>query len=142
MQKIFFCLLLLVLSIDNAMAKELNVIVNKSASIDKLSAVDIRRIYLAKMSFFPNGDKIVALDVSQDSNLYANFYEAVVGKGIAQISSYWSRMLFTGKGRPLEQISDRSKLIKLVEGDKKYIGYVEGEVLSENIKIVYSMTLP
>jgi hypothetical protein len=138
----FFCLLLLVLSIDNAMAKELNVIVNKSASIDKLTAVDIRRIYLAKMTHLPSGDKIIPLDVSQDSDLYANFYKAVVGKGIAQISSYWSRMLFTGKGRPPEQILDRSRLIKSVEDDKKYIGYVEGEVLSENIKIVYSMTLP
>lgn len=123
-------------------ATEINVIVNKNLPVEKISAIDLRKIYLGKRSTLADGGKVIPLDASEELPIYKLFYKGVIGKRLDQISSYWSRMLFTGKGRPPEQIYAREDVVAKVSSNSAYIAYVEGDVDADKVKVVFTLELP
>lgn len=133
------CLLLLVFSAAPGFAGSINVIVNKNIRVDALDANEIKAIYMARRNEFPSGQPVVALDNDEESQLYENFYKKVLHKNVSDINSYWSRKLFTGGGSPPRQIASKAELIEMVANNPQFIAYVEGDVKSDKVKVVYSV---
>lgn len=119
-------------------AGSINVIVNKSVKLESLDKDTIKAIYMARRNEFPGGQKVVALDASEENALYEKFYNNVLHKNVADINAYWSRKLFTGGGSPPRQIGSREELIEMVANNPQFIAYVEGDVSSEKVKVVYT----
>jgi hypothetical protein len=135
-------LITLVMHAPQLMASQLNVIVNKNAGINSLTADEIRQIYLAKRNSFPNGKTVVPIDNNEDSKVFGRFYDKIVHKGGSQLNSYWSRLIFTGKGSPPQQVNDRDDILKMVETDSRAMAYVEGDISSSKVVVVYSLEIP
>lgn len=120
-------------------AGTINVIVNKSVRTEALDANAIKAIYMARRNEFPSGQPAVALDANEESPLFENFYKKVLHKNVSDINSYWSRKMFTGGGSPPRQIGSKEELIEMVANNPQFIAYVEGEVKSDKVKVVFSM---
>ena len=102
---------------------ELVVIVHPSNE-SALDAKQIQRIFLGKEKKFSNGTAAVPLNqVAND--LRGQFDSSVLGRSSTQVSAYWSKLVFTGKGIPPKELPDDAAVVAAVAADAGAIGYVD-----------------
>lgn len=118
---------------------EVVVIANKDNSLSSLTRDDIYRIYLGKMKFLPNGDKVTPIDQRVGSSARDQFYSEILHKSDSEMRAYWSRIIFTGQGNPPIQESDDASVVDSVTKNKNCIGYIDKSALSEAVKVIYTV---
>ena len=70
----------------------------------------------------------------------SSFYSAVVKKTEAQAKSYWSKLVFTGKGTPPTAVAGEAEVMELVSSNPKAIGFVDSASVTDSVKVV--LTVP
>lgn len=121
-------------------AAEISIIVHPDNPLSSITIKEVTRIYLGKQKTFSNGDRVTPLDVDKELQLHKAFYSKVIKKSDAQIKSYWSRLIFTGKAQPPKSVIDSYEVMMLVAADPNLIGYVETDLVDNSIKVV--LTVP
>ena len=111
------------------------VIVSANSGVGSLSQDQVGQIFLGKRNAFPNGETAVPVDQGDDT-VKGEFYDKVTGKGSAQLKSYWSQMVFTGKAKPPKVLSDNSEVKKLVANNPNIIGYIAADAVDDTVKVV------
>ncbi|MCB4437234.1 phosphate ABC transporter substrate-binding protein [Alteromonas sp. McT4-15] len=117
-------------------AAEIAVIVHPSNS----SAIDpgvVERLYLGKNNQFPDGSEALPINIGSGSSL-DNFNSSVLGRSTAQVKSYWSKQIFTGKGTPPKEVGNDASVLDLVANNKNAIGYVDAAQVSDGVKVVFT----
>lgn len=107
---------------------------NTNGSIDKAT---IAKIFLGKSKSFPDGSAATPVDQNDGTAAREAFNSAVLGKSASQLKSYWSRLIFTGKGTPPKQSGDDAAIKTLVAGDAKLIGYIDASAVDSSVKVVH-----
>lgn len=121
---IFTCILLFASSAISKVA----IIVHK----DNDNAIDkhfMQRLYLGKAETYQDGSKATPLNV-ETKKLLDEFNDSIVNKSTQQLSAYWSRLIFTGKGVPPKVKVNEKAIIEAVKSNRDAIGYV-----SQNTKL-------
>jgi len=136
-KKLFFVSVLL-LSSTYSFA-ELVVIVHPGNSLEAITKDKLKRIYLGKSKEFPNGLIIAALDQEKESEEKEEFYKKVVGKSLSQVSAYWSRLIFTGKGVPPRVLANDKEIKSWVASHPESIAYINSENADDSIKILFDV---
>ena len=78
---------------------ELVVVINRASPVQQLSREAISALYLGNMSANEASLGLKPLDL-EDGHVRDNFYRLLLGRSRNQMRAYWSRMVFTGKGKP------------------------------------------
>jgi ABC-type phosphate transport system substrate-binding protein len=118
----------------NAMA-EVAVIVNP-ANASTITSEDIAKLYLGKTKKFSNGNNAVPLDQKEGTDIRISFLENIVGKDESQMKSYWSRLIFTGKGVPPKVTESDAETKELVSRNPDVIGYIDSSAVDDSVKVV------
>lgn len=116
---------------------EVVVIVNKSGP-DAMSKEQIAEVFLGKTTALPGGATASPHDLPESSPLRDEFYSKVTGKSAAQAKSYWSKLVFTGKGTPPKEGSS-AEVKKAVAAASGAIGYVEKSAVDGSVKVVMTI---
>jgi ABC-type phosphate transport system substrate-binding protein len=114
---------------------ELVVVVHPSNG-DALSAKQVQRIFLGKEKKFPSGSETVAINQSVDSNQRQSFDQDILGRSSSQVSAYWSKLVFTGKGVPPKEVNSDAEVIELVSQNPSVIGYIDKASVTDAVKVV------
>ena len=122
--------LVLATTLANIAFAEVAIIVHPSNAAT-LSEGDIAKIYLGKSKKFPGGETALALDKPAGEANRVAFIKNVVGKSETQFKSYWSRLIFTGKGVPPKIISSDAEVVNLVSRNPDMIGFVAASSVSD-----------
>jgi len=69
------------------------VVVNKDNSLEDISTTTLQKIYLGKITIFPNGKHVVLGEFDQCSE---RFYRILVNKTPMNIRKYWISVVFSG----------------------------------------------
>ena len=133
LKKITLCATLLAVSCS-AFA-ELTIVVNP-ANANELDAKKVQRIFLGKDKKFPDGSEVLAVNLSADSATRNSFDENVLGRNSSQVSAYWSKLVFTGKGIPPKEVNTDAEVIDLVSKNPSVIGYVDSSALTDAVKAI------
>lgn len=120
-------------------ANNIVVVVHPGNSIKTMTQDEIKRIYLGKNKLFKNGLSVAPVDAEKGSLKRKEFYKKVVGKSPSQVSSYWSRLIFTGKGAPPRVIDSEAEILAWVESHADSIGYVNKDSVTDTVKIVFTL---
>ncbi|HLO93975.1 MAG TPA: phosphate ABC transporter substrate-binding protein, partial [Burkholderiaceae bacterium] len=67
---------------------------------------------------------------------YGHFYAQVAGRSEAQIKAYWSRMVFTGKGAPPQEVGDGAAVKKLLANNPNLVGYIDAAQVDGSVKVL------
>lgn len=129
-------LILIALLAANPCHADLAVVVGKGSAIDKLDQREVANIFLAKTTRLANGNRVRPVELSDDG-YKALFYREISGKTLAQINSYWTTLIFTGKGRPPKNVEETGRLIELLNSDPHAIGYLPLGQITESVKVLY-----
>lgn len=111
---------------------EVAVIVNPGAAKSP-SQAEVANIFLGK-------DKsLTGVDQKEWSPTKDKFYSDVTSKNEAQLKSYWSGLVFTGKGQPLSSVADDAAVVAKVAGDASAIGYVDTAAVNDSVKVLFTL---
>ena len=128
-------LALLVFCASNAQA-ELAIIVNNDNVTNDITVEEVVSIFLGKSHSLPDGTKVVPIDQREGEYERDVFYRELVKKSQSQLNSYWSRIIFAGKGQPPFTVNDSLEVIEFISGNQNMIGYVDTDMVDETVKVI------
>lgn len=115
------------------------VIVHPTAPVDRLTVDQIAQVFL-QIRALPGGALMTPLDLPEGEPVRVQFVERVLGKNEQQLRSYWSRIIFTGKGQPPRSVNSAAEVVKMVASTPGFIGYVDAkEVVAGKVKVLYQI---
>ena len=114
-----------------------SVIVNPANS-EEISASDISRIYLGKKKTYGSGVAINALQLEEGNAARSAFVKGALKKSERQYKAYWAKLLFTGKGKPPEEM-DSAAIKAAVAAKKEAIGFIDSADVDGTVKVVYEL---
>jgi ABC-type phosphate transport system substrate-binding protein len=112
------------------------VVVSAKSPITSLRADQVANIFLGKTAVYPTGDAAVPLDMHEDAAVRQEFYAKVARQPPALLKAYWSKLLFTGKGRPPKEMASAEAVKKIVADDPRFIGYIDRSAVDSSVKVV------
>ncbi|MGZ8294088.1 MAG: phosphate ABC transporter substrate-binding protein [Telluria sp.] len=133
------CLLaaaVLATSAPAAVAGELVVIVSARSTVASMSADQVADIFLGQAGHFPDGAEAIALDQGIGSPLRDEFYAKVAAKSPSLLKAYWTKMIFTGRGKPPRELPNSAAIRKQVADNPALIGYVDKAALDPSVRAV------
>jgi len=87
--------------------------------------------------FFLGGSVLfVPVEQAENSPIRAEFYKKVLEKEPAQVQAIWSKIVFTGKGKPPKEFKNSAEVKKAVSENVKAIGYIEKSAVDDTVKVV------
>lgn len=121
-----------------AVQAEVAVVVGKSSAIGNISKDDLERLYLGKSTSI--GDTKVKL-FNQDANseITAEFNRLALNKSSSQVKAFWSKLMFTGKGNPPDEVDSNSAVIKAVSSDATAVGYIDAGSVTGDVKVILTL---
>jgi len=120
---------------------EIVLVVNSASSIAELDNAEVARIYTGRYTVMPNGDRVEPYDHPVSSDLRARFYVRLLNKTIAEMNSYWARLLFSGRARPPRQLTATSDIGEILRNNNNAIIYVDSKFLSGlgDVRVVFAI---
>jgi ABC-type phosphate transport system substrate-binding protein len=119
---------------QNVSTVRLAVVVNTKNPTQNVSNEVVGDLYLRRATHFPNANEVTLIDQPVNSSLYEEFYRTLTNKTPGQVQSYWSRLVFTGKGRPPRQAASSAEVKRIVNANSNSIGYVEESTIDKTVK--------
>lgn len=118
------------------MASQLYVVASKNLEGESFSQQDIKRILLGEISNIKNAR--VNLIYPSYSSAEIETLSKFVGKGgsVRNLKSYWSKMIFTGKGTPPITAENEEELRRLISRDNS-VGVSKS---AEGLHVIYTIT--
>lgn len=112
------------------------VIVNPSSGVEKLTRDEVIDIFLGRYRKLPSGRVAMPIDVAEQGAERARFYQLLVKKSPAEMSSYWARLVFSGTASPPFQVPDAQTALDLVQSNPNAIAYVERSAVTAKVRVV------
>lgn len=125
----------LLIVLGSAANAEIAVIVHPSNG-STLDDSAIGKIYLAKLKSFPGGGEAVPVNQAEGSAVRTEFDDKALGKSPSQLKAYWSKLVFTGKGSPPEDVDDDAAVKALIASNPSMIGYISAGSVDDSVKVV------
>jgi ABC-type phosphate transport system substrate-binding protein len=118
-------------------AADLVVIVNPDSGIEKLSREQVVNIFMGRLRKLPSGIAALPVDEKREK---AAFYQALVGKELPEIQSYWARLVFSGQASPPRQMESAADVLETIANNKGALGYVHKKKVDRRVRIVLELS--
>lgn len=115
------------------------VVIDEASGVERLTHEQVVNIFLGRFRQLPNGLVAIPIDRPQDERLMADFYRLLVDKTPAEIRSYWSRLIFSGKTAPPRQAQSSTELLAWLTKTPGTIAYMRPEEHSPRLIVVLTL---
>lgn len=116
-------------------AEEVVVVVSARSTISELSEGEIADIFLGRLGRL--GKTVVTpLDQAEGSPARDEFYREFTGKSPAQVKALWSKLIFTGRGRPPRALASDREVLQALRDNPGAIGYVRRSSVDSTARIL------
>src|SRR6185312_1188563 len=85
---------------------EVVLVVSAKSAVQSLAANEVADIFLGRKTRFPNGQQAVPLDQEVGSTSRDEFYAKIIGISPVQLKTHWSKIIFTGRGKPPKAVAN------------------------------------
>lgn len=130
---------ILVLALSSTTAADevgFKVIVNPKNPITNIDRDLLRNAFLKKEAVWHNGETIRPIDLSSKSTVRVRFTRVVLKKTAAQLKTYWSQQIFSGKGVPPPELPTPADVISYVMANPGAVGYVPADVDPRSARVI------
>ncbi|MDP9121521.1 MAG: hypothetical protein M3O15_09170 [Acidobacteriota bacterium] len=113
------------------------VVINAANSTTILPASEVSNMFLHKTMRWKFGEKILAVDLPEDSPLRESFSKTIHGKSTSAVKAYWQRLIFSGRDVPPPEKASTAEVLAYVRANSGAVGYVgAGTQLGDGVKIL------
>lgn len=127
----------LALLFSTAAQAEVVVVMSSKSPVDSLSKDQVSQIFLAKSNSLPGGAQATPIDQDEGAKAREEFYKKVTGRDAAQLKSYWSQLMFTGKAQRPKHVAGDDAVKKAVAASPGAIGYIDAGAQDASVKVVF-----
>jgi hypothetical protein len=64
------------------------------------------------------------------------FYDSYAGMSAALLKAHWSKIIFTGRGQPPEEVANDSAAKEFLSKNPHAIGYIARELVDDSVKML------
>jgi len=121
-------------------ATDLVVIANPASGVERMSRDEVTSIYMGRSKKLPSGITALPIDQTTDGDK-PRFYKELINKELAEINSYWARLIFSGQGSPPRQADNAAEVIEIVSGNKGAIGYIPRAAADKRVRIILDLSI-
>ena len=93
-------------------------------------------MFLGKNKTFSNGESAKAINLKSGNAIRKNFEKEVLGKSSSQVKAYWSKLIFSGKAKPLKEGASDSEVLNWVSSTPNAIGYIDASKVDDSVKVI------
>lgn len=115
---------------------EFRLVVHPDNPVESMRATEVSRLFLKKVTTWPDGRRVEPVDQGADSNVRAAFSQGVHGREVAAIKAYWNKVIFSGRGIPPSELAGDREVLDHVAGHPQSIGYVSSRADLSRVKVV------
>lgn len=115
---------------------EVVVVVAANSPIRTVSDSEVADIFLGKLARLSDGTRVAALDQAEGTAAREAFYLKFTGKSPAQVKAFWSKVIFTGRGRPPRAVATDAAVVRALREDPAAIGYIDRSSVDSTTRIV------
>jgi hypothetical protein len=115
---------------------EIVVIVNKDNPATTLGQSDLRPIFQTTKTEWPNGSKVLPLNLPEADAARLGFDAAVLGLDPDRVARYWVDRKIRGGNPPPKKIPSGAMVVKLVAAKAEAVGYANASEVDKSVKIV------
>ena len=136
MMKRFLLTLSLGMACSPLLMAEVVVVANTKLPVDSIDVELVGNVFLGKAFALPDGTRLIPLERPKDAKIKEDFHAKVTKKDLGQLNAYWSRLIFTGKNAPPNEVDDDEEVLALIKGNENIIGYVDSGSVTSDVKVV------
>lgn len=103
-----------------------------------ISDENIKRMFLGKEKRFSDGQASVPVNL-KEGEIKDTFNQTFLARSSAQVSAYWSKLIFTGKGTPPKEFSSEQEVLAYVASNKDAIGYIDTSLVNDSVKVIKTL---
>jgi hypothetical protein len=111
-------------------------VVSAKSQITTLTRTQVMDIFLGKRTRFPDGSAAIPIDLAEGSAARDEFYTRLAEMSAAQVKSFWSRIIFTGRGQPPRTVATDVEAKRLLVADPNTIGYIDKSLVDSSVRVV------
>lgn len=97
---------------------------NPQRALTQKEAIDL---FMGRSRAFANGEFALIFDLPRDHPRRAAFYESLTGLSVAQVNSYWSRLMFSGQSAPPQSLPDETAVVGILKRNPSALGWLSKE---------------
>ena len=128
--------LTLALSLSSHARAEVVAVVSAKSAVQALAKNELTDIFLGRKIRFPDGQQAVPLDQEVGSPSRDAFYTTVVGISPVQLKAHWSKIIFTGRGKPPRAVSNGIEVRQAVGSNPQAIGYIDRSLVDDSVRVL------
>lgn len=113
------------------------IIAHPGTAATALTPEQVAQLYMGRVKTLPGVGDTQMLDLPEGSPVRIEFAERVMGKTEQQLRTYWSRMIFTGKGYPPRALASPADVLRTVASTPGAIGFVDSKDVTPRVKVLY-----
>lgn len=117
-------------------ADTLVVVVSAESPLTEMSNNHLVDIYLGRATRFSDGRQAIPLDQENGSPRRDRFYAEFLGRSPADVKAHWSKLIFTGRGRPPQKLSGDEAVRQRVAEDSSAIGYIDISAVDASVRVL------
>lgn len=111
------------------------IVVSEQNPVRQLSQEQALHLFMGRSRAFPGGGAAVAYDLAAAAQR-EGFYRALGGMTLAQVTSYWARLMFSGRSLPPQPLEDEAAMLDRISGDPKAIGWLSQAPRGSGVRTV------
>jgi ABC-type phosphate transport system substrate-binding protein len=112
---------------------EFVVVVHRDNPVQRLSASEIKSIFLGKERFWPNGLPITLI-MNKNEDIHESFTRLMLQKSPAQLSVYWKKILYSGASMLPLAVKDDEAVKSYMSLHVNTISYVDADSLDKQVR--------
>lgn len=120
----------------SASGDEIVVIVNMDNPVNQLQQSDLRPVFQATKTEWPNGGKVVPYNLPETDSVRLGFDAAVLGLDADRVAKYWVDRKIRGGNPAPKKVPSGAMVVKLVAAKPEALGYVAATDVDKSVKIV------
>lgn len=120
----------------SAGADEIVVFVHKDNPASVLEHSDLRPIFQTTKTEWPNGSKIMPLNLPDEDPSRLGFDAAVLGLDPDRVAKYWVDRKIRGGNPPPKKIPNAAMVVKVVASKTEAVGYAASTDVDKSVKVV------
>jgi ABC-type phosphate transport system substrate-binding protein len=135
-----YCKFLLAFMVPAVVATTANaagaVVAAKDSAISTVDAEEAKKLFLGREPQL-NGENVVLIFQRQGAPTREEFETKVLGRTGADLTAYWSKLIFTGKANAPVEVGGDADVKSKVNGTPGAIGYINDGAVDGSVKVLY-----
>jgi hypothetical protein len=111
------------LALAPAAKADFYVVVSERNATTSLTQESALQLFMGRSRAFPDGKPAVPCEIASET-LRGGFYHALSGMSLAQVNSYWARLMFSGRNRPPQRLQNEAAMVERIASDPAAIGWL------------------